>query len=396
MVGITRSKVICYSFFGAETSECKSSMHWEVIDTQNIFGDKYHAVAVCLWQGWLQQLWLPTDGMMIEGSLEVKLPTVWTNGEAEKWRIREEKKNEKIREEKEREKRRGRCAKRYESRDSLCFSNDLGAPEGRTVGLLKRRVRSRLAGWETNNCAALWREAHLQVKMLKTPHVLITFGSWDVEKVHAATLCGGKHTWNQNVKKTFSEHFWKLDVQAVHAVVARSTCPSQNVQSTLGSDHFWQLACRKSARGCGAKTCKNMMGMEHFWTLRCRFVWQAQGIVHLVKSEQNVRDCGSFNYNHHYTTLRYSTTKTKTKTTTNTTIATTTTTTLHYTTLHFINYTTLRYTTLHCASLNCTTAANNNYNYKFNCNYTNYTTHHTTVHYPTLQIQLQLRYFTLH
>ena len=27
----------------------------------------------------------------------------------------------------------------------------------------------------------------------------------------------------------------------------------------------------------------------HFWTFRCRFAWQAQGIVHLVKSEQNVR-----------------------------------------------------------------------------------------------------------
>ena len=54
-------------------------------------------------------------------------------------------------------------------------------------------------------------------------------------------------------------------------VVARSTFPSQNVQNTPTSDHFWKLRCRKSAR-----------------TLRCRFVWQAQGIVHLIKSEQNV------------------------------------------------------------------------------------------------------------
>ena len=29
--------------------------------------------------------------------------------------------------------------------------------------------------------------------------------------------------------------------------------------------------------------------MDHFWTFRSRFAWQAQGIVHLVKSEQNVR-----------------------------------------------------------------------------------------------------------
>ena len=39
----------------------------------------------------------------------------------------------------------------------------------------------------------------------------------------------------------------------MHAVVARSTFPSQNVKSTPGSDHFWKLRCRKSARCCGAK-----------------------------------------------------------------------------------------------------------------------------------------------
>ena len=49
----------------------------------------------------------------------------------------------------------------------------------------------------------------------------------------------------------------------MHAVSARSTFRSQNVEITRGSDHFW--------------------------TFRCRFAWQGQGIVHLVKSEQNVR-----------------------------------------------------------------------------------------------------------
>ena len=50
---------------------------------------------------------------MIEGNLEVKLPTVWTVGKAEVGRVREEKRRrEKIRQEKESEERRGRCAKR--------------------------------------------------------------------------------------------------------------------------------------------------------------------------------------------------------------------------------------------------------------------------------------------
>ena len=95
------------------------------------------------------------------------------------------------------------------------------APEGRKLGSLKRRVRSQLARWEMKNCTPLWREAHFQVKTYKAHHSRTTFGSWDVEKVHA--------------------------------VVARSTFPSQNVQNTSASDHFWKLRCRKSARRCGAK-----------------------------------------------------------------------------------------------------------------------------------------------
>ena len=106
------------------------------------------------------------------------------------------------------------------SRNTVFFQW-FGAPEGRKVGSLKRRVRSQLARWEMKNCTPLWREAHLQVKMYKTPQLRTTFGSCDVEKVHA--------------------------------VVARSTFPSQNVQNTPGSGHFWKLRCRKSARRCGAK-----------------------------------------------------------------------------------------------------------------------------------------------
>ena len=95
------------------------------------------------------------------------------------------------------------------------------APEGRKVGSLKRRVRSQLARWEMKNCTLLWREAHFEVKMYKTHQVRTTFGSWDVEKVHA--------------------------------VVARSTFRSQNVLSTPGPDHFWKLRCRKNVRRCGEK-----------------------------------------------------------------------------------------------------------------------------------------------
>ena len=65
------------------------------------------------------------------------------------------------------------------------FFQWFGAPEGRKVGSLKRRVLSQLARWEMKKCTPLWREAHFEVKMYKTHQLRTTCGSWDVEKVHA-------------------------------------------------------------------------------------------------------------------------------------------------------------------------------------------------------------------
>ena len=56
----------------------------------------------------------------------------------------------------------------------------------RKVGSLKRRVRSQVVRGEIKNCTPLWREAHFEVKMHKTPHSRSTFWSSDVEKLHAA------------------------------------------------------------------------------------------------------------------------------------------------------------------------------------------------------------------
>jgi len=73
------------------------------------------------------------------------------------------------------------------------------------------------------------------------------------------------------------------------AVVARSTFPSQNVQSTPFSDHFWKLRCRKSARCCGAKhmskskCAKHTRGSDHFWKLRCRKSARRCGTKHISK-----------------------------------------------------------------------------------------------------------------
>ena len=141
---------------------------------------------------------------------------------AEQGRGREKRKigREKSRRERVRRKKMQMREKVGKSRNTVFFQWFV-APEARKVGSLKRRVRRQLARWEMKNCTPLWREAHFEVKMYKTHQRRTTFGSWDVEKVHA--------------------------------VVARSTFRSQNVQNTPFSDHFWKLRCRKSARRCGAK-----------------------------------------------------------------------------------------------------------------------------------------------
>jgi len=47
--------------------------------------------------------------------------------------------------------------------------------------------------------------------------------------------------------------FGSWDVEKVHTAVARSTFRSQHVQNTSVSDRFWKSRCRKSARRSGAK-----------------------------------------------------------------------------------------------------------------------------------------------
>ena len=156
------------------------------------------------------------------------------------------------------------------------------------------------------SCTPLWREAHFEVKMYKTHHCRTTFGSSDLKKVHAvvarstfrsqnvkntrgsdhfwrfrcrksARRCGAKHIWKSKctkhtmvgplleaemlkkctplwreahfqVKMYKTPHvratFGGSDVEKVHAVVARRTFRSKNVQSSRGSDHFWRFRCR--------------------------------------------------------------------------------------------------------------------------------------------------------
>ena len=58
-------------------------------------------------------------------------------------------------------------------------------PEGSKSRLAKAVGAEPSGQMKMRTCMALWREAHVHVKMHKTHHARTTFGSCDVEKVHA-------------------------------------------------------------------------------------------------------------------------------------------------------------------------------------------------------------------
>ena len=189
----------------------------------------------------------------------------------------------------------------------------------------------------SKECTPLWREAHFEVKMYKTHHSRTTLGSCNVEKVHTVVAkhiskskCTKHHMfatllevamskkctplWREahfQVKMYKAPHvrdtFGGSDVEKVHAVVARSTFRSQNVQNTTCSRCFWRFGCWKSARRCGAKHISKWKCTKH------------QGFAPLLEVQMSLRRFASLHYP-----------------------------TLHYTTLH---YTTLHYTTLHSTTL---------------------------------------------
>ena len=263
----------------------------------------------------------------------------------------------------------------------------------------------------SKKCTPLWREAHFQVKMYKKHKLRTTFGSWDVEKVHA--------------------------------VVARSTFTSQNVQSTPFSDHFWKFRCRKSARRCGAKHISKSKCTKHhmFAPLlevrmlkKCTPLWREAHFevkmykalgVRITFGGSDVASPLRFTTLHYvtlhhtplyYTTLHYTTLHNTTTTTTQldyTPLHSTTLnlTTLHYTTLrsptlHYIklHYTTLHYPTLHSTTLHYTPLHYTTLHYTtFHYTSLHYTTlHYTTTTTTTAQLHsttrnyATLRYITLH
>ena len=233
--------------------------------------------------------------------------------------------------------------------------------------------------------------------------------------------------------------------EKLHAVVARSTFPSQNVQNTPLSDHFWKLRCRKSARRCGAKhiskskctkhtrsgpllavemskkctplwreahfevkMLKHTRGSDHFWKFRCRKSARRCGAKHISKSKcyktlhmfgpllevQMSKKCTPLWREAHFEVKMYKNTRGsdhfwrfRCR------FASLHYITLHYTpqhynyTLHSLHSTTLNYTPLHSTTLNYTPLHYTTFHYT--------SLHYITLHYTPLHYNYNYNY-TLH
>ena len=143
-----------------------------------------------------------------EGSLEVKLPTIWTD-EKQRWeesekRRRKKIQKEKVSEERDRGAREGRKVAKHSGFPMICGSGGLKTRLAKAAGVdpagqmrdarrcgAKHISKSKcgkhfmfggalLEVEMSKNCTPLWREANFEVKMYKTLHVRTTLGHSDV------------------------------------------------------------------------------------------------------------------------------------------------------------------------------------------------------------------------
>ena len=212
----------------------------------------------------------------------------------------------------------GKSQRREEKRrrkKTLCFSNDLWL----------RRSKSRLAKAAGVEPSGQRLRAVVAQTTFPSQNAKSTSASehfWKLRCRNRARRCGAK----QICKSKCTKHILlgpllEVEMSKKWTPLWRSTCPSQNAQSTPGSEYFWKLRCRNRARRCGAKqickskctkhillgpllevemskkrtplwrsTCpsqnaQSTPGSEYFWKLRCRKSARRCGAKHMSKSK---------------------------------------------------------------------------------------------------------------
>ena len=117
-------------------------------------------------------------------------------------------------------------------------------------------------------------------------------------------ICGSGGSKSRLAKAAGAEPSGRMRDENLHALVARSTLGSKNVQNTSCADHFWKLRCLKSARRCGAKhiskskcTKHTIVGplLEVEMSKKCTPLWRkAHFQVKMYKTHQRLSTFGSW------------------------------------------------------------------------------------------------------
>ena len=164
---------------------------------------------------------------MIEGSLEVKLPTIMDRwkGRGGKSLGREQKKKE--------DQRKLRCRKRARHCGAKRVSKSKCTKHTR-VGSLLEVVMSK-------KCTLLWREARFQVKMCKAHRSRTIFGSCDVEKAHAVLVRNAFPS--QTVQSTSCSALLEVEMSKKCTPLWREARFEVKSSKADRTENFWKLRC---------------------------------------------------------------------------------------------------------------------------------------------------------
>ena len=167
--------VCMYAYVCMDTMDMYEWIQWICM---NMWICVWTYIYVCVYT--CMYMYLYARMYIIEGSLEVKLPTIWTD---EKQSRAEAERRGRLEERRSEEKESGR--KKMQMREKVGKSRNTVFPMICGSGGSKSRLAKAAGAEPAGHCTPSWREAHFEVKMCKTHQVRTTFGSWDVEKVHA-------------------------------------------------------------------------------------------------------------------------------------------------------------------------------------------------------------------
>ena len=112
-------------------------------------------------------------------------------------------------------------------------------------------------------------------------------------------ICGSGGSKSRLATAAGAEPAGQMRDEKLHAVVARSTFASQNVQNTPLSDHFWKLRCRKSgAKHISKSKCTKhtILGplLEVAMSKKCTPLWhEAHFEVKMYKTHHSRTTFGS-------------------------------------------------------------------------------------------------------